>query len=166
MSGSVNYSKPDEDVRILLSLVIDAVVDDTVVQYFIDRADNYIDSRLATRYNVPFTQATTPPILNDISSNLAAYSVLKRLKIETNDTEQDYARTFYNDAMKSLKEISSGIVEVLDSSGNIIQPLSRTGIVSSTKNYEPVFNEGNEIDWRINQKKVSDEKDSYRWIKK
>lgn len=161
MSRSVNYSQPDEDVRILLSLVTDLVMDDTVVQYFIDRADNYIDGHLAKRYNVPFTQTTAPPILTDISANLATYSVLKRLKIEVNDTEQDYARTFYNDAIKTLKEIETGKLEILDNNGDIIYPLSNTGIVSSTKNHQPIFNEGNETTWKVDSDKISDEKNSY-----
>ena len=72
MARTYNYSSADDDVRLLLSLVTDAVTDDTTVDYFIEKADNYIDARLARRYDVPFTQSTAPPILTDISANLAA----------------------------------------------------------------------------------------------
>lgn len=161
MARTYDYSSADDDVRILLSLVTDAVLSDAIVEYFIERVDNYIDSRLAKRYNVPFTQSTTPPIINDISANLAAYRVLKRLKLEIRDEEQDYARTFYNDGMKMLKEVEEGKVEILDSSGNVIAPLSETGILSSTSDYKPVFNEGNEIGWEIDQDKVADEEEKY-----
>ena len=161
MSRSQNYSSADTDVRIMLSLVTDAVVTDAIVEYFIERVDNYIDSRLAKRYDVPFTQSTTPPIINDISANLAAYRVLKRLKLEVREEEQDYARTFYNDGMKMLKEIEEGKAEILDNSGNVIEPLSETGIVSSTSDYKPIFNEGDETGWEVSGNKVSDEEDSY-----
>ncbi len=161
MSREYSYSSADNDVRIMLSLVTDAVLDDTIVEYFIERVDNYIDSRLANRYTVPFKQSTTPPIINDISANLAAYRVLKRLKIETRDEEEDYARTFYNDGMKWLKEIADGRIEILDSNGNVIEPLSRTGVVSSTSNYKPVFNEGDPLNWETSKDKIKDERDKY-----
>lgn len=156
-----NYSLADDDVRILLSLVTDAVLDDDVVEYFIERVDNYIDSRLAKRYNIPFTQSTTPPIINDISANLATYRVLKRLKLEVNEDEEDYARTFYNDGMKMLKEVESGQAEILSSDGDIIEPYSDSGVISSSSDYKPIFNEGDETGWEINQDKVADEADAY-----
>lgn len=162
MARTYDYSDPDSDVRVLLSLVTDIILDDDVVLYFIERVDNYIDSRLANRYTVPFTQSTTPPIINDISANLAAYRVLKRLKIEVREEEQDYARTFYNDGMKMLKEIEDGKAEILDNSGNVIEPLSKTGVVSSTSGHKPVFNEGDETDWKIDQDKIIDEEKKYR----
>ena len=143
-------------------VLLDAVLDDTIVDYFIERCDNYIDSRLAKRYNVPFEQSTTPPILTDISANLAAYRVLKRLKLETRDDEETYARTFYNDAMKMLKEIESGMAEILDTDGNKIQPLGETGIASSTSRHKPIFNEGSEIDWTVSPDKLKDEQDKYQ----
>ena len=161
MARTYNYSEVDDDVRLMLSLVTDKTLDDDIVQSFIDKADNYIDGRLAKRYTVPFTQSTAPPILTDISANLASYGVMKRLKIEVNDTEQDYARTFYNDAMRMLKEISKGMTEILDTDGNIIQPLSQTGIVSSTTDYKPIFNEGDPINWGVSSAKVTDEDDNY-----
>jgi len=161
MARTQHYCDPDTDVRLLLSLVTDDVVDDTVVQYFIDRADNYIDSRLAKRYTVPFTQSTTPPIITDISTNIATYGVLKRLKIETHNTEEDYARTFYNDGMSILKSIGDGKTSILDNNGNIIQPLSVAGIVSSTSDYKPIFNEGDPINWEIDSDKIDDEDKNY-----
>ena len=156
-----SYSDPDTDVRMLLSLVTDEVIDDTTVQYFIDRAENYIDSRLAKRYDVPITNSPTPPILTDISANLAAYGVLKRLKLEVNDTEQDYARTFKDDAMRMLKEIESGLVDILDDNGDTIEPLSKTGILSSTTDYKPIFNEGDETSWAVDDDKIYDDDDKY-----
>ena len=161
MARTNNYCDIDTDVRVLISLVTDWVVDDDVGQYFIDRADNYIDSRLAIRYSVPFKQTTAPPILTDISANLAAYGIIKRLKIETNENEQDYARTFYNDGMRMLKELREGTTDILDTSGNIIYPLSQTGIISSTSRYQPVFNEGDPINWGVSSDKIRDENDRY-----
>lgn len=161
MARDYNYSSADDDVRIMLSLVTDTVVDDTIVEYFIEKADNYIDSRVAKRYDVPFTQSTTPPIITDVSANLAAYRVLKRLKLEVSENEEDYARTFYNDAMRILKDIDTGKIEILDSNGDIILPLSSTGIVSSTSNYRPVFSEDTELDWEINSDKISDGNKKY-----
>lgn len=161
MARTYDYSSADDDVRILLSLVTDAVLEDDIVEYFIERVDNYIDSRLAKRYNVPFTQSTVPPVINDISANLAAYRVLKRLKLEIREEEQDYARTFYNDGMRMLKEIEEGKAEILDNDGNTIEPLSETGVVSSTSGYKPIFNEGDETGWGVSGDKVADEEDNY-----
>lgn len=162
MARTNDYSSSDTDVRILLSLVTDETVTDEIVEYFIERGDNYIDGRLAKRYTVPFTQSTTPPILTDISANLAAYGVLKRLKLETNDTEDDYARTFYNDAMRMLRDIINGTLEILETNGNIVQPLGDTGIVSSTKDYKPIFNEGDEVAWKTSSDKIAGEGNQYK----
>ncbi len=162
MARTYDYSSADNDIRILLSLVTDEILDDDIVEYFIERVDNYIDSRLANRYNIPFKQSTTPPIINDISANLATYRVLKRLRIETHDEEQDYARTFYNDGMKMLKQIEDGKTEILDNNGNVIEPLSKTGIASSTSSYRPTFNEGNEVEWIVDDDKIVDEQNRYQ----
>jgi len=161
MARTYDYSTPDDDVRQMLSLVTDEIVDDSTAEYFIEKVDNYIDTRLSPRYDVPFTQSTAPPILTDISANLAAYRILKRLKIEVNDNEQNYVRAFKDDALKMLEEIVSGKADILDASGNVIQPKGQTGILSSTLKYKPIFDEGDESAWEVSDDKISDEQDKY-----
>ena len=63
--------------------------------------------------------------------------------------------------MDMLKQIEEGKLEILDSDGNKVEPLSETGIVSSTSDYKPVFNEGDETDWEIDSDKTIDEEDKY-----
>ena len=152
-SRTYNYCQADADVRKLLKKVTDAITDDTDVEYFIERADDYIDARLHKLYYVPFT--TTPPILKTISSHLASYYILKMLYVQARENDNDSWMTSFKDyAYGVLKDIEDGTILLLDSSGNRITRRNIRGIMSSTEEYDPTFDEGAPNMWQTDPKKT------------
>jgi len=153
MARSYDYSAADADVRTLLKKVTDTIFDDDDVEYFIERADDYIDARLWQLYYVPFT--ATPPIVKTISTNLAAYGVLRALYVQARTTDADaWMNTFKDYAYDLLRDIKRGEILLLDSSGNKIVRKAGRGISSSTEEYDPTFNEGDPGDWATDSKKL------------
>jgi len=146
MARTYNYSSADDDVRKLLKKVTDAVTNDTDVDYFIERGDDYIDSRLYKLYYVPFS--TTPPIVRVISSHLAAYYVLQMLYVQAREADNDaWMTSFKNYAYSLLEDVESGIILLIDANGSRITRRTKRGIMSTTQEYDPTFNEGDPSAW-------------------
>lgn len=151
-SRNYSYCSADDDVRILLKKVTDAITTDVDIEYYIARTDDYIDARLFQLYTVPFT--TTPPIVRTISTHITAYYVLRMLYVQARTTDNDaWMRTFKDFAYDLLKEIDRGDIVLLDSSGNKLPRKSSRGIKSSTEEYTPTFNEGEPLTWEKDPKK-------------
>jgi phage gp36-like protein len=152
MARNYDYSSADDDVRALLKKVTDAVMSDSDVEYFIESADNYIDARLYQLYQVPFT--STPPIINIISTHLAAFYALRTLYVQSRTTDNDaWMTSFKNYAMELMGDILAGRVVLLDSSGNKLTKRSSRGMKSSTIDYDPTFNNGKPEAWRVDENK-------------
>lgn len=152
MSRSINYSEADADVRKLLTKVTDAVMSDDDVTYFIDRADNYIDSKLVFKYNVPFS--SVHPVLRDISANLSAYLVLRTIYVkQVGNPTTMWVDIFKNDAMSKLDELISGSMSLVDSSGYVVSTKNTYGIKTSTADFDATFTEGNETEWALDPRK-------------
>lgn len=152
MARTNSYCSADDDVRILLKKVTDAVTSDTDVNYFIERADDYIDARLYQLYSVPFT--TTPPIVRTISTHLASYYVLQMLYVQARTSDNDaWMSSFKDYAYGLLKDIQKGVILLLDSSGNKIGRKAGRGILSSTEDVYPIFNEDDPETWEVDPNK-------------
>jgi len=153
MSRSERYCTADDDVRILLEKITDAVISDTVVEYMIDIACDIIDSKLVYKYTVPFT--TTPPLVKTIATHLSSYLVLRRIYSNTRgEGFAEWLNMFKDFADNLLKSIFDGECILIDSSGNELSIKSNYGIKISTANYVPIFNEGGELDWEVDDSKV------------
>jgi len=154
-SRTERYASADDDVRILLEKITDTVIPDTVVEYMIDIACDIIDSKLVYKYTVPFT--TTPPLVRTIATHLSAYLVLRRIYSNTRgEGFADWLNMFKDFADNLLKSIFEGTCILIDSSGNELSIKSGYGIKISTSSYVPIFNEGGELDWEIDENKVDD----------
>jgi len=159
MARTYNYSTADTDIRIMVKQITDSIRSDAVVEYFIERGDDFIDSRLGRLYTVPFT--STPPMVHHISTLLGTYGVLRAIKMETTEDQQNWINKLKEDAMEMLDGIMNGDSLLLDSSGTEIAPTKERGITISTEDYQPIFNEGSEVGWEISDQKIIDEQDNY-----
>jgi phage gp36-like protein len=152
MARSLDYCTADDDVRKLLEKVTDAVMSDADVEYFIERADNYIDSKLAFKYQVPFSAAH--PLLRDISANLSAYLVLRTIYVKHVGTPNStWVDIFKNDAIGKLNELIDGSLSLVDSSGNIVSTKGTYGIKITTADFDATFTEGDETEWSLDSRK-------------
>jgi len=154
MSRNYSYSSADDDVRKILAKVTDAIMDDTTVNYWIEKADDIIDSKLAFKYDVPFT--TIPPVITIISAHMAAYFALRTIKLKSTESEEKYVNQIKKFATDLLNEIIEGKVVLIDSSGNEIGTNSSYGFRSSTSNYSPIFNLDDEINWEVDSNRIGD----------
>jgi len=158
MARTYRYVSADDDVRILLEKFTDAVITDVQIEYCIDIACNIIDSKLAYKYSVPFT--TTYPMINVIATHLACYLVLRRIYSKTRPAEgNSWIDVFKNYADDLLKGVVEGSIMLIDSTGSDVATKTDYGIIISTSDYVPIFNEGDELDWGIDDDKVEDAMD-------
>lgn len=154
MARTNRYCDPDLDVRELVEKITDNVIEDTDVNYLVDVACDIIDSKLVYKYTVPFT--TTYPLLKHISSHLATYLVLRRIFSKTVSArgEEVWYDKFKDFAEEMLKGLVVGEMILIDSSGNAVAIKSDYGAKISTADYTPIFNEGGELDWEVDEDKV------------
>ena len=155
MSRTYAYADSDADIRVALEKVTDTIMSDTLVLYWIDNACDWIDSRLANKFTVPFT--TTPPIIKKAATCLASYSVLRVKFIKSEPEGNAWIASFKNEGEKIIKDLLGGDLVLIDSSGSEISPITNYGIQSSTEAYSPVFNQGEDSSWAIDSDRTSDE---------
>lgn len=70
---------------------------------YITHADRVIDAKLRTVFTVPFS--STPDLVVNVSSKLAAAEYLKAKHASVNQDAPQYAADLYDEAMKVLTEI-------------------------------------------------------------
>lgn len=142
------YCNADIDVRPLILQVTDDVKTDDQVAYFIGLADDYINARLASLYSVPFS--STPPVIKQISSHLAAHLAIRAIYAENRqDPKDSWMLSFKNWAKELLNEIEKGDILLVDSSGTRIARASSRGVHSSSPNTSRVFDVDDETSWKI-----------------
>ncbi|WP_424682921.1 gp436 family protein [Frateuria sp. YIM B11624] len=90
----------------------DGVVDTDAVLLALADADDVINSHLAERYQLPL--ATVPPLLVKAAVDLAVYNLA--------ELPTDEMRNRYNDALKALKNIATGVQQL-----GLAPPPSTTG---------------------------------------
>lgn len=143
------YCSADTDVRPLVLQVTDAIKSDAQVEYFISLADDYINARLAHLYTVPF--ATTPPVIKQISSHLAAYFTIRSIYAEHRENPNDsWAFQFKEWALQLLKEIEEGLI-ILIGAGGLVLTASRTGGVTASGYHGTIFDLDDELLWQVPQ---------------
>jgi len=116
------------------------------VQRWISSAEAIIDSHLSARYNLPLD--SVPEIIKTIAYELFEFFWQKDAYTPSStDKDQPWIHARYDRAISTLREIASGKVPLLDSSGEIIQPsVTRLGAMTSNHiNVDQIFTMGD--DW-------------------
>ena len=90
------------------------VIDTAVVGRALADADAEIDAYLATRYALPLT--STPPVISRLASDMARYALF-------DDRVTLAVRQRYEDALKLLKNISTGLVKLEAGAGAAALPV-------------------------------------------
>ena len=97
-------------------------IDAGVVALALSAAGNEIDGYVAAQYAVPL--ATVPALLVNLAADIARYRLYK-------DAPTDQARKRYEDAVKTLTNISKGIIKlpIEGASGSSAEPAGRDGVM-------------------------------------
>lgn len=146
------------DVRVLLEGVTVTVKSDADIAILITDADNEINSKLASKYSVPFS--TTPPIIKTLSKTIAAYYVMRDLFTNDSQNKNEWTDS-YKDALRTLEKMSKGEYIVLDSSGAELAKSAEV-LKSNHQDHHTTFDVDKPEDWSQDDDKldaISDARD-------
>ena len=102
---------------------------DSIIMKNISEADGEIDSYCKKKYNLPFNPV--PEIINKLSVDIAIYNLYSRRQDLTNEV----VIKRYDDAIKFLKDIARGLVEISAES----PPAAASGQVGEFTANERIF---------------------------
>ena len=106
---------------------------------YLTMADNIINSKLGSRYVVPFT--TIPPIIVTIATDLAAYYTMRALFTSDSQNKSEWTAS-YKESIKMLDEIAEGKVPVVDANGNEM-PFKAQSLSSNNQKFHTTFDMDN-----------------------
>ena len=128
----------------------------SIIQSHQSRADSIIDSKCARRYSVPF--ATTPTLIQTISEDLTSYFAYRSFFTQDNQNKNEYYEEIAKNALELLEEIRAGKIDLVDSSGNVVDERATTDseLIDTSTDYQSFFDIDSTTSWGFN----SDEIDS------
>jgi hypothetical protein len=107
---------------------------DTTVQTYLDEGNNYINSRLAVSYSVPFE--IVPLTVKYLEIDYAFAKILMRPKGDGN-SESSNGEQMLERIHNDLSDIVNGIMPLIDSNGGFVTRKRRA--VRSSVTEDPVF---------------------------
>ncbi len=129
----------------------------------IERAEARIDSVLARRYDLSQayfqTSTATPPVVQSWAIQMGAGYLWQEVSRGGAGKEaMKRGETLIKGVVDDLKLLSEHKLDLVNSSGALIPDMSNgsTRVLSSTKDYKPTFNEGNELRWKVSSQKRQD----------
>ena len=124
-----------------------------------DRRERMIESYLATRYDVPFTQSS---MITKIGEDFVTYDIYNLLlNKDSGLVEQPIVEHNYNLSKDVLSDLQTGMAKLLDNSGNRIPERNLTNrVYTNTRDYEPTFDVGNPLKWRVSIDRQNDLNDA------
>lgn len=128
-----------------------AIIDRQIV-----RADNMINSKISARYDVSNFATSVPPILQNLSEDIATYFTMRTLYGADNQNVNEWTEK-YQDSIEILNDIRKGDCDLIDSSGNIISEREASAVdlvKSSTMDYTPFFDEDSDLNWKVDRDKI------------
>lgn len=160
------YSETDEvygTAGVLVGVGTDAMGTVAATRHIV-RAYNIINTHLSKRYTVPFgTGTSTPPVIKTISTDLSAYYIMRTLFTKDSQNDSDWVDELKDTAMNMLTKIENGETDLMGTDeSEITQVSGGDDISSNTSAFEPVFDMGNELSWRVDPdrtKEISDSKE-------
>jgi len=158
-----NYSEPEEvrGTGGVLVAVGTNVINGTAVNRHIVRADNIINTKLNKRYTVPFgTGTSTPPIIKTISTDIAAFFVMRSLFTKDNVNINDWVDDLKKTAEDMLDAIAAGDTKLKDVNDVTITQLEVNDLHSNTKDYHPIFNLDDNLNHKVDQDRLDDIEDA------
>jgi len=96
------YCSP-EDIRPLTELVYDEP--DEYFTPFIKKATAYVNSRLSRRYQMPLEKDNIPPIIAEVTADLAGSYILDKHTTERYKDQTHYSDVLFKRALQSLDRI-------------------------------------------------------------
>lgn len=134
----------------------------SIIDGNISRADNLINAKLAQRYDVSSFATSVPPLVKSLSEDISTYYTLRAEFSGDNKNVNEWAEKF-KDSIDILNEIRDGTIDLVDSSGNVVDERStsvESMISSNTKDYAPTFGEDGDLNQSVDSTKLDDLEDA------
>ena len=132
----------------------------TLAQKMIDQAESEIDKHLSQRYDISSatfqTTSSIPPAVTTVCEWLSIGYLYEATARGSKDAFQRADR-YIKKAMKNLEAMLDYNANLVDANGDIVDSKSDDfQILSSTKDYEPTFNEDHPLNWQLDPDKADD----------
>lgn len=149
------YSTVPDVFRVLPSVGSLTTVNSDTIVAFINEADAVINARLGKLYTVPVSDC---PVVTVISTEIAAYRMLTRRILTQEQVKNSVWPDRFKEALEMLKEIASGDLPLVTSSGALIEATGLGGgeAWSNTQDYVPTFAEDGFAASGIDEDKLED----------
>ncbi len=125
----------------------------------ITTAENEINKYISKRYDVSQFATTTavPPILTSLCETLTEGYMYQR-NSRGGKEAMTRGQTFIDQVMENLTEIADYKLDLVNTAGSVINDMSQTAfrVLSTTDRYTSTFDEGSELEWKIDQDKLDD----------
>jgi phage gp36-like protein len=140
-------------VRAVAIKITSTVLNDAAVGAFITNADAIINGKISARYSLPL--ATTPPLIETISTYVTAHLCLQALYTRDNSNTNDWVKE-YKVYYDMLDQIMDGTIKLIDSTGGEYGLISTGTMKSSTQNYHTTFDMGDVEDQVVDADLITD----------
>lgn len=116
----------------------------SLASHHIDRAEAKVNSRLITRYSLPFT--VVPPEVRRITEDIACLNIIKASNYQGGQRKNEYYEEFKS-AVDDLEAIAKGEAGLTLTNGTELEPKSAARFVSSDTGYTPIFGKDDPTAW-------------------
>jgi len=130
-----------------------------IIAKHITRADSMIDAKISKRYSIPVSDA---PILTAISEDITSYYTYRSFYTQDNLNRNEYFEELKVEALACLDDIRNGDIDLVDSSGNVINENSEENnqaIDSTTINEQTFFDTDSPFNWKFDSDRQDNIKD-------
>lgn len=129
------------------------------IAHFAGRTEAWMNSKLAMRYSLPFSQDI--PVLQGIATDLTVYALLSKRIFTATKASEKLGRSQWPERFKEakdmLEEVVNGAAALVTLSGDLLA--ARTDIdpiYVTTEDYHSTFHEGGQLDQVQDTDKVDD----------
>lgn len=123
----------------------------------IDRAEGLVNSKLTSRYALPFT--TVPPLVRSMAEDIACYYALRAAIAQDGQVDNKQIERF-KEALTTLDEVAKGDTALTLTDGSLAPSNVNNRILSSTLTYAPTFNLDEPKAWAVDEDRLSDIQDA------
>lgn len=124
-------------------------------------AENEVNKYLSKRYDIAQFQSVVPPIVTSWTETLTEGYMYQRMSRGGKDAMKR-GKELIDQVLKNLEDVAEYKKDIMDTAGAVIPDMSNTAyrLESTTVNYTDTFDEGEELNWRVDPDKLQDIEDA------
>jgi len=133
--------------------------DDTKIESKITDAERVINNALISRYAVPFSSDNVPPLINQLTKELASYYILRTIYTRDNVEKSEWVQEYKTNVDKQLQDLVTRKINLIDANGDLVGE-SEASVESNTEDYTPTFDVDEPENWKQDEDKLDDISDA------